>query len=348
MKTLFRILIIATCIGIVYYYSNLDPSRTELLEGPSQITQPLLEVEPEQLSQNELPRPTSGISKFIGASTGELLSNYGKPRRVDQSAFGYEWWIYIKNYEVLMVGVEGDIVTQAYTNASSFDVTPYKIGQSLDDVYRMTIFEQEVTAEIGENIYMFAMNEVDMQNRILVKYEDVFAQLYIDMETRQLDGVRFIDGKTLVLHKPYELQFIGQLLEAKTPSSYRQMEINCANGKQLNDLTNSYRRKNNLPVLQQSTMLTMLADDQSEKLFLENMDSKPLEPLRPLSERLNEMGFEAQLFGENIATNYIDSIEVFHGWLNSKEHRDVLLNERFTKVGSGAFVNYYTQVYIDE
>lgn len=36
-----------------------------------------------------------------------------------------------------------------------------------------------------------------------------------------------------------------------------------------------------------------------------------------------------------------------HGWLNSPDHREMLLNEDFTHVGSGAFGKYYTQNFVE-
>ncbi len=36
-----------------------------------------------------------------------------------------------------------------------------------------------------------------------------------------------------------------------------------------------------------------------------------------------------------------------HGWTNSTEHRKVLLNDKYSQVGSGVFVDYYTQIYIE-
>jgi Uncharacterized protein with SCP/PR1 domains len=51
---------------------------------------------------------------------------------------------------------------------------------------------------------------------------------------------------------------------------------------------------------------------------------------------------------ENIATSYIDSIEAAHGWLNSSNHREYMLDEKFTTVGSGVFMNYYTQIFIQK
>lgn len=347
MKTLFRILIIATSLGIVYYYTNVDSSETELLKGAEKVIQPVVDVPTIQF-ELDLPRPTAGISTLIGKSGEGIVGSYGNPNRIDKTGFGYEWWIYNLNEEILMMGVDNNEVTQVYTNSAKFNPAPYKIDQSLEDVYRMTIFEQEVTVEIDDNIYMFAMNEQDMKNRILVKYEDVFAQVYIDGQTQLVDGVRFLDGKTLVLHKPYELQFVGELLEVRTPSSYDQIEINLANGKQLTELTNAYRLKNDLPALQQLTLLNSVAAEQSENLFLENMELKGVETVSSLKERLEENGVLSKYSGENIASNYKDAIEVVHGWMNSKDHRALLMNERFSHMGSGAFVNYFSQLYVGE
>lgn len=36
-----------------------------------------------------------------------------------------------------------------------------------------------------------------------------------------------------------------------------------------------------------------------------------------------------------------------HGWTNSPEHRKVLLNDKYSQVGSGVFVDYYTQIYLE-
>jgi len=36
-----------------------------------------------------------------------------------------------------------------------------------------------------------------------------------------------------------------------------------------------------------------------------------------------------------------------HGWLNSSEHRKIILNDLYTTVGSGVFLNYYTQILLE-
>ena len=52
--------------------------------------------------------------------------------------------------------------------------------------------------------------------------------------------------------------------------------------------------------------------------------------------------------GENIAYQYIDSIDVVSGWLNSKGHRETLLDEDFTHIGIGVYKKYFTQDFLEK
>lgn len=348
MKVLFRILIVATCIGIVVYYTNVDSSQTELLEGPPVIMKPAVDVESSQQDIEQLPRPTMGISTLIGKSAQDILEKYDEPKRIDQSEFGYEWWIYNTENRLLMIGMKDNQVNQIYTNSFNYNTTPHVIGQTVEDIYRTTVIGQEVTVELGDNIYIFEMNEQDLHNRMLVKYDDLYAQLYIDSETQQLHSVRFIDGETLVLHKPYEMQFIGELMEASTPSSFAQIEINLANQRQLTDLTNAFRQNNGIDPLVRLDYLAAFANKNSEQMFLEMLGSQKTEENEQFNEQLNEIQQAYAQYSINVAANYKDTIEVLHGWLNSKEHRTLLLNEQFTYIGSGAYMNSYTQLYVQQ
>ena len=98
----------------------------------------------------------------------------------------------------------------------------------------------------------------------------------------------------------------------------------------------------------QSNVLSSLAGENSEHMFLDTMESQTIEVEMTIEEQLKEMNENYQQLGENVATNYTDPIEVLHGWMNSKEHRALLLSDEFTHIGSGAYVNYYTQLYLQE
>ncbi|MDN4492398.1 CAP domain-containing protein [Ureibacillus aquaedulcis] len=349
MKTLFRILIVLSFLAIIFFYSTGSNSY-EPLEGPNSTSQiiPKTINEPET-SDDFLPRPKNGLSTFIGKSTKELLNLYKDPARIDQSAYGYEWWVYNQNpSEFMMFAVTNGVVTQVYTNAKPLDISPYKIGQSLEDIYSMTIIDSELNAAIEDNIYTFTMSEDDMNTRILAKFDSIFAQLYIDSETGTLSGIRFMDSKTLVIHRPYEMSFVGKLLSPPNPTSYLIEESNQSNASQITDLLNVFRVDNELPILSKQDAATKVAMEHSEEMYSQSYLSHDSPTKGSLEERLDSEGIEYKKAEENIATSYIDSIEAVHGWLNSSSHRKYMLDENYTHVGSGAFMNYYTQIFIEE
>ncbi len=47
----------------------------------------------------------------------------------------------------------------------------------------------------------------------------------------------------------------------------------------------------------------------------------------------NKVDYGYQYAGENLAVNFIDSKDVTNAWMNSKSHRDNILNDKFTEVG---------------
>ncbi|MEC1179475.1 CAP-associated domain-containing protein [Metasolibacillus meyeri] len=347
MESLFRILIIVAFLGIIYYYAGPNAKQHSPLEGPSIVQKPILENKAIIDNEDALTRPTEGLSTYIGKSSKDILSTYGRPTRIDKTPFHYKWWVYHNKDGFKMFGIADDTVVQVYTNSLNMNVAPYEIGQVLGDIYRMTIIDSEVTAQIDDNIYMFAMNDYDLHSRILVKFQDIFAQLYIDTETEKLIGIRYLDKKTLVTHKPYEMQFIGEMIHAPAPSSYHQLYIHQANAAQLADLTNVFREQYGLLTLVNDSMLNDVAMRNSENLFLQSTTTQQTESSDiSLKDRLSALDIQFKSASEITATTYIDIVEAMHGWLNSKEHRKVLLDEGFTHIGTGAYMDYYTQILV--
>lgn len=350
MKTLFRILIVLSFLAIIFFYTSNSEDNYEPLEGPNPASQIIPKTDSEtQILQDALPRPEIGLSTLIGEDSGKLLQIYGEPNRYDPSSYGYEWWVYNEEpSKFLMFAVEKNKITQAYTSGISSDVSPYHIGQSLDDIYRMTIIDSEVTAKIGENTYTFGMNEEDMNTRLLTKFDDIFAQLYIDSEQGILSGIRFMDSKSLVMLHPYEMSFVGELISPPSPNSFLIEESNRASASQLFDLINVFRVNNNVQMIKSDETINELAMQHSEDMYSQSYLSHESPTNGSLKQRLEEVGIDFKKAEENIATAYIDSIEAAHGWLNSSDHREYLLDEQYTQVGSGTFMNYYTQIFVEK
>ena len=230
-----------------------------------------------------------------------------------------------------------------YTADLSSDVAPFTIGQGVQDIYRFTIVETEVTVEVDDSIYTFTLNGDDVKTRLLIEYDGVYVQLYIDAVDEILEAVRYIDPITLVLHQPYDMAYMGEIVSPQRPSSTMQMEVDRAMERQIFELTNIYRKKHGVNGVFSDYYLSEVARKHSEDMAMENYFSHESPVTGNFADRLKEAGIEHRKAGENIASNYVDAIEAVHGWLNSTAHRDVLLDKDFTHLGTGAYSKYYTQ-----
>ncbi|GEM_PF-236911 len=349
MKALFRILMVCGAIALIGFMFFNTPKENEPLEGPNTNSNIIPQTQLKQQSAvGAMTRPQTGISTLVGKGIQTVLEQYGEPTRKEPSSFGYQWWVYNKDVATFfMIGVENNIVTQVYIAGQEIDAFPFKVGQKRDEIYRMTIIDYEVSATVGENIFIFSMSEEDMQTRLLVKFDGLYAQLYIDRETSELQGIRYTDSETLVLHQPYEMSYQGELVRRTPPSSFLQQEIDVASAKQLDDLLNVTRVHHELPPLAMDESLEEAAKMHSEDMKVQNFLSHESPTNGDLKKRLQAHDIDYSVANENLATAYFDAIEAMHGWTNSPEHRKVLLDDQYTRVGSGAFVDYYTQIYIE-
>jgi len=347
LKVLVRIAVLLIVVLSFLYYTGNRVKENNLLEAPVKHGT-AVPVQNKGLGEviPQTSRPSTGLSTFVGGSVEDLVKTKGKPDRIEPSSYGYDWWVYLGD-ERFMAGVTDDsIVNQLYTAGPIADVTPFEIGQDIGEIYRFTIVESEINVNIEENIYTFSLNSEDLQTRLLILYEGLYAQLYIDSVNGELEAVRFIDPITLVLHQPYEMTYMGKLLVASPPSSVDQMEVDRTAERQIFELTNRYRGMHEVPELQHSDELDVLGRAHSEKLALENYLSEKSPAPSSFADRLKAANIEQRKAGENIASDYIDAIEAVHGWHNSPAHRKVLLDESFTHLGVGAYGNVYTQNFV--
>jgi len=102
-----------------------------------------------------------------------------------------------------------------------------------------------------------------------------------------------------------------------------------------------------LPPVEMNESLENTAKMHSEDMKVQNFLSHESPKNGDLKKRLQAQNIDYSDANENLATAYFDAIEAMQGWTNSPEHRKVLLNEKYSQVGSGVFVDYYTQIYVE-
>ncbi len=349
MKNLFRILVVIAFILLLFIYFDTPIQENELITGSSNSGQLIPQEEKEIIESNNIfSRPKQGISTLIGKHTQEAIEQYGKPTRIEPSSFGYDWWVYNNSFSTyLLIGVQDDVVTQTFAVGSKIDTAPYQIGQDLEEIYRFTIVSSEITMFMDDNTYTFSLNEEDIHTRILVQFDDLYAMLYIDKERQTLEAVRFTEPHTLLLHKPYDILYSGSGLEISTPDSSLQAKIDSENARQVVEITNVYRFRNGLKVLESDLSLHEMARFNSEDMAKNNVVVNESFEVPKFSDMLEEYSITFNRAGGNTAAFYFDAGEAVNGWLNSKNHRDTLLGKWYTHTGVGVYSNYYTQNFIE-
>jgi uncharacterized protein YkwD len=311
---------------------------------------PHLEQNQEVIKNNHLHQEIStsqGIVSLIGKSTDEVRKKFGEPKRIDHSAYDYKWWIYNDHPQsYFQIGVLKNRVVTAYVCGEKIDITPFKINQPIQELFKTVPLHSSVSLNLESGSYRFELSEEDLTFQPLVKVGDVYAQIYVDRFTGRVSSVRLMDGETLVKLRPYELVYRGKLLTAKPLSKEEQKKVELANAKQILDITNVIRQRHNINIVRWDETTATVAYEHSKDMKLNQFFSHESPRNGNLKERLVSGGVKFQIAGENIAAQYVDGIAAVEGWLNSQSHRETLLNEQFTHLGVGVFDKYYTQNFL--
>ncbi len=280
-------------------------------------------------------------------SSEEITAILGEPDRIDPSAYDYDWWIYEQeNNQYIQVGVLNQRVVSVYGIGKGLNAKPFVIGQPIQEVFKIQPVSSSLSLEFEGNSYRFEFSEEDMNTRPTVKIGDVFVQLYIDKFDGILSSIRVVDAETFIKQRSYEVTYRGELIEAKEISEDKWEKIEAGAEQQILSITNMLRARHGLSAVQWH-------EDTSKVAFLHSKDMKENEYFShesptegTLVNRLAQLDIKYQMAGENIAAQYVDAIAASEGWLNSKGHRDTMLNEEFTHLGVGVDGLYYTQNFI--
>lgn len=332
----------------IYFYSV--PENTGPLKDNNYSIPPKIDHH-EDLKTSEFNdgsvRPEEGLSIYIGKSSEEIISAYGKPQRKDPSAYGYEWWIYNGfSGTYMQVGIDNDSVVSIYAIGNQLNVSPYKIGQTIEEIYRSTLLETEIVVAMTSGTYRFELSEEDLNIRPLVQMGDIYAQLSLDKYTSELSSVRFFDKKTLISQRPYEMVYRGELIDYN-PSEEQWREIERGSERQIFDITNVIRERFGLVRLDWDSEVAHVAYGHSKDMFENDYFAHESPVFGDLTERMNAEYIEYQMAGENIAADYVDGPAAVEGWLNSEGHRKALLEKEYNQIGVGVYQKNYTQNFIN-
>lgn len=353
LRSLFRILILLAVFLIIGFYSSINDKNNNKVLIKENNTLEMKQTFPQNLQKNQgkisSEKPKEGLALLIGQNLSVLEKELGKPQRIDESMYDYQWYIYNLDYaRYLQVGVEKNRVVTIFAMGENLDVTPFEIGQPVEEIFNTQYIDTNLNIEVNGNSYRFELSDTDLNLRPIVQLGDVFVQLYIDRFTGNLSSVRFLNSETLIKQRPYELVYRGALIKPLEPSENMLKTIEAGTNQEIFDLTNVLRVRHNLKPLKWDETTAQVAYGHSKDMSENNDFSHTSKKFGSLADRLKTAKVAYQTAGENIAANYTDGPAVVEGWLNSKGHRETLLNKDFTYIGVGVYKKYFTQNFIQK
>ncbi|MGV3487823.1 MAG: CAP domain-containing protein [Tuberibacillus sp.] len=337
-KTNILIFVIAI---IVFLFTFLFDFTEKMPEKPKKepahtITQP-----------NGFKVPDVGLHTFINKPMEEVQVQFGKPERIDPTAYGYEWWVYGRHSEqYVQFGIEKGKVVSIYALGKNLPTKPFEITKDANNILRQVNLSDTTSLTYKGARVEFEFKEDELMTNPLIKFGDVWVQLYFDHFTNRLMAVRYLTTEVLIKQKPYSFVYTGNIVKPPVLNDEQWTNVQKAEEVEIFDLTNILRMRHGIDPLRWNDGATSAAFGHSKEMFEKNYFSHESKWSGNLADRLKAEKVDFTAAGENIAADYPDGLAAVAGWLNSEGHRHNLLNPEYTDLGVGVFHKYFTQDFV--
>jgi len=347
------LLLLLLVMGGYYFLEQNNISPEETIDDFSKV----LKQKKNMLETKEVPEgkqesiPLEGdFFHWAGKTSDELAEELGEPVRKDLSAYGYTWWVYTDQMnQYIQFGIDDDEIKTIFASGNNLPTEPIQMGESYDVVNEQVAFKDEVTYSEGISSYTFRLNDEDLRMRPLAKIQDdLFIQYYFDTFTNELSSIRILTADVLLQHRPYEVEYRGDLPEPTELSDEQWAKVESGMEQQIFDLTNVMRNQHEKSGLEREKSVGEVAFSHSKDMSDNNYFSHYGLDGSGLKERLAAEEIHYLAAGENIAAQYTDAPAAMIGWLNSEGHREALFNDDYTHLGVGVYRFYYTQNFLSK
>lgn len=270
---------------------------------------------------------------MIGDTEQSVIAALGQPVRKDASEYGFQWYIYNKDYASYMqIGIAGGKVVGLYTNGrrawSSAEGATF--GTSITELRRMYGTELSYILK-GRTRYDISSDDgTELRYEIDGSYVTFFVDKH---EKNTLTAVQLIESKTEEALRA----FYGEPSDALRASFERQIV----------DLANAVRVRYSLPAFASDSLAAASArkhsKDMATRSFFSHMNPDGKDPF----DRMEAEGISYYTAMENIAAGQTSAIYAHEVWMNSEGHRRNILGDA-ERLGAGVHLGgqmyvYYTQ-----
>ncbi|TDM15351.1 CAP domain-containing protein [Macrococcus bovicus] len=258
----------------------------------------------------------------------------GKEQRVLSNPYG-KWTLYHQQYRhFVIIGYLHNRVAALYSNDPRY-LDSQGVLTAMSPAELIKLKGTPLTVEAGSNY------RVRFSDEHVFRYQSagIRSTFYYDQFNRRVDALMLMSAA----YFNQKHQFYGTP-SAQLARSNEQLDF---------ELINASRVKRGLSALKFNDKISGTArrhsEDMADHHFFSHTNLQGQSPF----DRMTQDGLQYKTAGENIAYGQVSSIEAHHGLMNSKGHRQNILNRHFREVGTGVAFNennapYYTENFITE
>ncbi|MGY5384996.1 CAP-associated domain-containing protein [Staphylococcus haemolyticus] len=349
-KLIIKVLGVIFLVLFLIYLFYSPRLKFDVLENPNKtVSTNHSEQAPKTHNTSENPSPKEGVGTWIGKDIDDLTDKYGQASRTYPFKGHYMNYVFKKDEQYYIVSTKENKIKSVYATGNNANVAPLKINESASHIFENTSINPDPSIKVNGQSYNFELSDEDIKTQTLIKYGNVYAQVYVDQQSNQIMGIRFLDKEALAFLKPYPLA-------NESDDNYNEEDF--------------VHKKDNLPYEQNPNQLMTLYEITNEMRKLKNI--KPLKVNSDIAHiasvnlyeatgsndvEFTEDALKSQLSNENISFistsqnvgyDFDDVPTLIHSWMNSDMHRSRMLNTKYEEMGGEVMKDYYSLIFLEK
>lgn len=350
-KLIIKVLGVIFLVLFLIYLFYSPRLKFDVLENPNKtVSTNHSEQAPKTHNTSENPSPKEGVGTWIGKDIDDLTDKFGQASRTYPFKGHYMNYVFKKDEQYYIISTKENKIKSVYATGSKANVAPLKINESASHIFENTSINPDPSIKVNGQSYNFELSDEDIKTQTLIKYGNVYAQVYVDQQSNQIMGIRFLDKEALAFLKPYPLA-------NESDDNYNEEDFDRA-------------KKDNLPYEQNPNQLMTLYEITNEMRKLKNI--KPLKVNSDIAHiasvnlyeatgsndvEFTEDALKSQLSNENISFistsqnvgyDFDDVPTLIHSWMNSDMHRSRMLNTKYEEMGGEVMKDYYSLIFLEK
>ncbi|PNZ13681.1 CAP-associated domain-containing protein [Staphylococcus simiae] len=344
-KLVIRVIGVLFLIGFLIYLFYSPKLKFDVLENPNKNTKITKSDKYKMNNHAENPKPKKGVGTWLGRNINILTKKYGQAERVYPYKEDYKNYIFKDENKYYIVTTKDKKIESVYATGKSVDVSPLKIGEHLGKVFNNTSINPEPTFTVNGKKYEFELSDEDIKTQMLIKYGDIYAQVYADQQSKEILSVRFLTKEMLAEIQPYQLNNNSldsddRKIEQPVGQSPNQLIS-------LYEVTNEMRKLKGLHPLKVNSDLAHIASNNLYEATSSGNDSVEFTE-DALKGQLDKNSISYKSTAQNVGYDFNDVPTLIHSWMNSDIHRSRLLNSKYDEMGGEVMRDYYSLIFLQK